>query len=107
MPGMRAAVSDTAMSGSLPMSAATIASTIWSLLRLTFRADCNARRMPVTTMVLSSGAAAGATGASAFCAGLAGFSCAVAAGLGGASWAAAGDAIAHTAAQAVVDQRND
>jgi len=34
MPGMRAAVSETATSGSLPISSATIESMIWSELRL-------------------------------------------------------------------------
>src|SRR5438270_181121 len=73
-------------SGSMPMSEATIASTICGLLRLTLRADCSERRIPVTTIALLSepAAAAGLCGASAFCAGCAGLCCAVAPGFGGA-----------------------
>jgi hypothetical protein len=99
---MRAAVSETVMSGSLPMSSATTASTIWSLFRLMLRADCSERLRPVTTIAFS-----GVCGASALCAGSAGLCCAVASGFGGnGAWscAAAGDAIAHAAAIAVVDQ---
>jgi hypothetical protein len=47
---MRAAVSETVMSGSLPISSATIASTIWSELRRMFWADWRLRRRPVTTI---------------------------------------------------------
>ena len=109
---MRAAVSDTVMSGSLPMSSATTASTIWSLLRLMFRADCRLRRSPVTTIADSSGFPvpaidAGDCGASAFCVGLPGLCCAVAAGLGGTggwSCATAGDEIRRNEVSAVVER---
>ena len=55
------------------------------LLRLTLRADCSERRMPVTTIAFSPvpPAAAGLCGASAFCDGVPGFCCAVAPGFGG------------------------
>ena len=68
IPGIRAALSETVMSGSLPMSSATIASTIWSLLRLMFLADCSARLRPVTTIAFSlvPAPASGLCGASAF-----------------------------------------
>src|SRR6476661_8610831 len=96
---MRAAVSETVMSGSLPMSSATTASTIWSLLRLMLRADCRERRRPVTTIVSP------VAGASAFCAGWAGLCCAVALGSGGTDWscATAGEDSAKAAASEVVD----
>jgi hypothetical protein len=48
---MRAAVCAVLRSGSLPMSSATTESTICSLLRRMFCADCSERRMPVTTIV--------------------------------------------------------
>src|SRR5437870_13015926 len=94
MPGMRAAVSDTAISGSLPMSSATIASTTWGLLRLMLRADCSERRKPVTTIaVLSAGVSCAAGAASA--------------GGGGVACAIAGEAATHSGAKDEPDRRMD
>jgi xanthine/CO dehydrogenase XdhC/CoxF family maturation factor len=58
---MRAAVSDTAMSGSLPMSSATIESTIWSELRRMLRDDRSDSLKPVTTTWFSASASAGSS----------------------------------------------
>jgi hypothetical protein len=76
------------------------------------RADWSERLRPVTTMAFSlvPPAAAGFCGASAFCAGVAGLSCAVAAGFGsetGWSCAIAGDAAANIAVSMVVDQSTE
>ncbi len=65
-PDTRDSDSATLRSGSLPMSSATMESTIWVALRLALRADSRLRRMPVT-MIVSGGmpsgwAAAGADG---------------------------------------------
>ena len=51
---MRAAVSAVLRSGSLPMSSATTESMIWSELRRMFCDDWSERRIPVTTIALSS-----------------------------------------------------
>src|SRR3954453_12751872 len=110
IPGMRAAVSDTVTSGSLPMSSATMASTIWSLFFLMLRADWSDRRRPVTTIAFSSvgAAAAGVCGASGLVAS-AGFCCAVAAGSGGdAGWASAHAGVAaKSVSNAVVDHSDE
>src|SRR4029079_10863352 len=95
MPGMRAAVSETVMSGSLPMSSATTASTIWTLLRLLFCADCNERLRPVTTISGPVSAAAAGVPCVAAASGLGG-------GGGGTSCANAGVAN-RAAASAVVE----
>ena len=55
-----AAVSDTAISGSLPMSSATTASITCTELRFRLRVDLSDWRMPVTTIVLLSSAAVAA-----------------------------------------------
>ena len=90
---MRAAVSETAISGSLPMSEATIESICWTEFFLRFCADSRLRRRPVTTMSSPTGSSA------------TGVACAVAGGwsAGVAVCAAAGSAVPNTSSD--VDPR--
>jgi len=76
MPDTRAMVSATFVSGNLPMSSATIESTMLSASCLIFWALCAARRTPVTTTTLPSFATSP---------------------IGAASWASAGKAASRPA----------
>ena len=65
-PTMRCSTSVTERSGSLPMSSATIESTISSESCLIFWAFCSAARWPVTITVVTSDGSAGLAGLAPF-----------------------------------------